>query len=215
MSDARRGGGAVLIGLLLSTAALAAAPALMPASYTWVANTTSESAAQGVSGAWLARLGFVLFGLSVILLAAACVNRWGRWAVAFHASFGVFMITAAAFATRSWTGAPFDRTEDALHSAAATAMGFGYAIGVITTFARARRRGQPRPWWPDAVAVASSVAVPMGMIALPDVDGVLQRVMFAIAYAWYASEAVRSLVPARAAARRAAPRRPAPELVRG
>jgi len=57
---------AVLAGLGASAAALAAAPALMPASYSWISDTTSQSAAQGLSGAWLARLGFVLLGLSVM-----------------------------------------------------------------------------------------------------------------------------------------------------
>ena len=74
----RAGALVVLVGFAASVAVLAAAPALMPAGYSWVSQTTSESAAQGVQGAWLARLGFLLFGLSVILLATLCRDRWGR-----------------------------------------------------------------------------------------------------------------------------------------
>ena len=55
--------GAVLAGLVASGLALALSPALLPENYTWVSNTTSEAAAQRVEGAWLARLGFLLFGL--------------------------------------------------------------------------------------------------------------------------------------------------------
>ena len=55
--------GAVLAGLVASGLALALSPALLPENYTWVSNTTSEGAAQRVEGAWLARLGFLLFGL--------------------------------------------------------------------------------------------------------------------------------------------------------
>jgi hypothetical protein len=183
------GAGAAVAGLVASAGALAAAPALMPASYSWTANTVSESAAQGVSGAWLARLAFILFGLSVILLAVLRSERWGRWGGVGHATFGVAMIAVAAFSARAWTGAPFDATEDALHSVAATVMGFGYALGVVAVAVRARRRGRRRPWWPDAVAVATSVAIPLAMTAWSDVDGALQRVMFAVAYAWYAWEA--------------------------
>jgi hypothetical protein len=69
--------GAVLVGLCSSAAALAAAPALMPPSYSWISHTMSESAAQGVSGAWLARLGFLLLGLSVMALAFAATPDWG------------------------------------------------------------------------------------------------------------------------------------------
>jgi hypothetical protein len=42
------------------------------------------------------------------------------------------------------------------------------------------------------MAVASSVAIPLGMAAQPDIDGVLQRLMFVVAYAWYGAEAVRA-----------------------
>lgn len=52
--------------LILSVLALLFAPSQMPASYDWVQHTTSESAAQGIEGAWVARLGFMLFGLVVI-----------------------------------------------------------------------------------------------------------------------------------------------------
>jgi Protein of unknown function (DUF998) len=123
----------VLAGLGTSAAALAAAPALMPPGYSGVSHTTSESAAQGVDGAWLARTGFVLFGLSVILLATSRRQRWGSWATALHAGFGALLI-----------------------------------------------------------AVAASVAVPLGMAAQPDVEGELQRLMFVVAYAWYGAEAVRA-----------------------
>jgi hypothetical protein len=85
----------VLSGLAASPVALASAPALMPPGYSWVSKTTSESAAQGVQGAWLARLGFVLLGLSVILLATIRLRRWGLWGVALHAGFGVLLIAAA------------------------------------------------------------------------------------------------------------------------
>jgi hypothetical protein len=43
--------GVVLVGLCSSAVALASAPALMPPTYSWISHTTSESAAQGVSGA--------------------------------------------------------------------------------------------------------------------------------------------------------------------
>lgn len=58
MSERRRRIEAVgaLAGLAASLVALALAPLLMPASYDWRANTISESGAQGIEGAWLARL---------------------------------------------------------------------------------------------------------------------------------------------------------------
>jgi hypothetical protein len=182
----------VLAGLGTSAAALAAAPALMPPGYSWVSHTTSESAAQGVDGASLARTGFVLFGLSVILLATSRRQRWGSWATALHAGFGALLVAAAVFSHRPWVaGEDFDHVEDVLHSVAATAMGFVFVGGVVVT-ALGRSRDDTWPRALDIMAVAASVAIPLGMAAQPDIDGVLQRLMFVVAYAWYGAEAVRA-----------------------
>jgi Protein of unknown function (DUF998) len=183
----------VLAGLVTSAAALAAAPALMPPGYSWVSHTTSESAAQGVEGAWLARSGFVLFGLSVILLVTWRRQRWGPWATALHAGFGALLIAAAVFSHRPWiAGEDFDHVEDVLHSVAATSMGFAFVSGVVLTALR-RSRDDLWPRAFDLVAVAASVAIPLSMAARPDIEGVLQRLMFLVAYAWYAAEAVRAM----------------------
>ena len=55
-----------------------------------------ESAAQGLAGAWVARLGFVEFGLAVLWLAAGAAPGCGRGAVSMHAAFGVCMVARAA-----------------------------------------------------------------------------------------------------------------------
>jgi uncharacterized protein DUF998 len=180
----------VLAGLASSAAAVAAAPMLMPPSYSWVSRTTSESAAQGVGGAWLARLGFLTFGLSVMALAFVAAARWGRWSAVLHYAFGAFMAAAAAFSTRAWTGARYDRTEDALHSVSATAMGFAFAAAVVAAAVHRGRRAGAGQVVVDVLAVAASVAVPLGMSTMPGADGALQRAMFAIAYLWYALAAL-------------------------
>lgn len=176
----------VLGGLGTSAAALALAPVLMPAGYSWVSQTTSESAAQGTPGAWLARLGFALFGASVLLLVVLARGRWGGWALGLHAAFGTLLIAAAAFSHRSWiAGVQVDRVEDTLHSVAATGMGFAFAAGVaVVAVPRTRSRGRIRAL--DVVALVAPVAIPLGMVTWPEVTGVLQRVMFGVAYAWFA-----------------------------
>ena len=125
-----------ILGLLLSSvASLLFAPLLMPPDYDWVSNAISESAAQGIDGAWLARLGLVLYGLAVIWLVVCLHSVGGIGARYCHLLFGVFMVCAAAFSIRPWDQtAPFDPTEDYLHSIAATAMGFAYTFGVLLIF---------------------------------------------------------------------------------
>lgn len=180
----------VLIGLGASIVALALAPAFIPESYSWVSHTTSESAAQGVHGAWLARAGLLLFGLSVLGLAAVARSAWGRWATVFHCVFGVGMTATAAFATRSWeAGARFDVTEDALHGVASTVVGFAFAMGVLAVGFR-RDADRRRKRFLDVVAIAASVVLPVSMAIWGEADGVFQRTMFLVAYLWYAVEAV-------------------------
>jgi hypothetical protein len=184
----------VILGcLVLSALALGLAPLLMPESYSWLSHTTSESAAQGVEGAWLARLGFLSFGLGVIWLASPVRGHWDRLGSAFHRSFGLLMVATAVFSHRPFeAGSTFDRTEDLLHSVAATAMGFAFAFGVAVVLFK-RREWTTSGWFLDAVAVAASVLIPLSMFAWGESAGLLQRVMFAVAYIWYGRETLKSL----------------------
>jgi hypothetical protein len=184
---------AALVGLTASAAALAAAPALMPSTYSWISDTTSQSAAQGVSGAWLARLGFVLLGLSVTALALQAGARWGRWPAILHYAFGACMIGAAAFSTSPWYHATYIRTEASIHGFLAAAMGVVFAAEVIAVAVYARRRGMTRGLAFDITAVTTTVIVAIAMSSAPSASGAFQRIMFAVAYAWYATEAVRIL----------------------
>jgi hypothetical protein len=180
----------ILSLLLLSAAALLAAPWLMPPGYSWLTHTTSQSAAQGLEGAWLARLGFILFGLAVVWLTSFKAPVWARTAVWFHLAFGVCMVGTAAFSHQPWlAGVPFDPVEDFLHSLTATVMGFAFAFGVVVRFwqrGAADRAGRLL----DVTAVAAATILPILMTTQPEIIGLLQRAMFFIAYVWYGREAL-------------------------
>lgn len=182
---------AIGVGLLAtSLLALLLAPSQMPAGYSWLRHTTSESAAQGVPGAWLARLGFLVLGLTVVWLSNLLQDRWPGAVRLMHAAFGVLMTATAAFSTRPWwAGAAYDPIEDALHSFAATAMGFAFAIGAVLRLVHRGHDLLGRVM--DVVAIVAAVAIPLGMSAFPEWDGLLQRGMFAIAYIWYGFELLR------------------------
>jgi hypothetical protein len=101
----------------------------------------------------------------------------------------MLMLATAVFSHRSWEpGAPYDSTEDALHSFSATAMGFAFALGVVSLALAGRSRPKPRRLL-DLAAVAASIGLPLAMWQSPDEDGILQRLMFSIAYLWFATEA--------------------------
>jgi hypothetical protein len=91
----------ILALYLVAILSLALAPLLMPAGYDWVRHTTSESAAQGLDGAWLARLGFVAFGLAVLASAAIPLAMVAVGDVAGLAQRGMFAIAFAWYLTRT------------------------------------------------------------------------------------------------------------------
>ncbi len=136
------------------------------------------------------RAGFVLFGLAVIWIGHLRRHEWRQPATAFHVTFGICMFGVAANSLRSWEpNATYDATEDLLHSIAATVMGFAFAFGVATAALRLKPEGVRFRFF-DAVAVASSVILPISMSLNGSIDGALQRAMFFIAYLWYGREAL-------------------------
>ncbi len=189
----------IVATLAASAIAIAAAPAIMPVSYSWVVHSISESAGQNVQGAWLARTGFLLFGLAVLWLSSVSSPRWGRPATAMHRTYGVLFFAVAAFSSKPWmAGVPFDAFEDFLHSAAASLM-VAFTLGV---FFAARRRvqlgGLITPL--DVAAFALTLLIPLAMQLVPAYLGVFQRLMFLIAYSWYALEGLRAARPVTAPA---------------
>ncbi|CAN5787182.1 hypothetical protein BH23ACT4_BH23ACT4_02810 [soil metagenome] len=208
MSERARSG-AILVGLALSAFALALAPLLMPDSYSWMVNTTSESAAQGVSGAWLARFGLGAFGLAVLVIAWSHPS-WPPVARSAHIGFGVLMTVTAVASTRPWVaGISFRVVEDQIHSFAATGMGFAFAIGILAVVLGERRSGRLIRL-SDVIAIVASVVIPLSMAALPERAGVLQRAMFIVAYFWYAVAARELTQGFRQSARN--PPRPSPAI---
>lgn len=187
--DASRARWGILMLMCLSFAALLLAPALMPEDYSWLTQTTSESAAQGLDGAWLARLGFLLFGLAVLWLSSTAREIWAQTAVWMHIGFGVMMVATAAFSHQPFTpGVPFDPVEDWLHSFTATLMGFAFSFGV---FFRFLQRGKSAIQVLDLAALASAIVMPLLMMNIPGIGGLIQRMMFLMSYLWYGTEAWR------------------------
>ncbi len=178
--------GAALV-LVASLTFLALAPLVMPESYSWVEHGTSESAAQTIDGAWVARLGFILYGLAVLWLVRLRSHAWGPLGTVLHLGFGASMFGVAAFATKPWEeGVPYVVSEDLLHGIFSGAVGFSFIAGVTTVLV-VRRHRTLRSASPDLAALGVAAVVPLMMSS--GIWGVLQRVMFFTAGAWYLREA--------------------------
>lgn len=184
----------ILLLLASSATALSVAPFVMPDDYSWLSNAISESAAQGVSGAWVARLGFLSFGFAVLWLTTAARPGWAPWAYRCHLVFALFMISTAAFSHRPWRpAAPFDPFEDLLHSITATGMGFAFSCGVLARLLQRTPRDTSNRAF-DALAIGAAIGMPAMSGLWPSVAGLTQRMMFLVAYAWYGREAMRPRV---------------------
>jgi hypothetical protein len=166
----------------------------MPASYSWVGHSISESAGQGVQDAWVARLGFLLLGFAVLLLAGIAAPRWGPLATPLFRVYGISMIATAAFAHKPWLDEPFDAFEDLLHSVTANAVGFTFTVGVLLVALR-RGPGTTAARVFDGFAVISALVISMMVVNVTGLGGLAQRIMFGIGYVWYGLEAVRAARP--------------------
>ena len=161
----------------------------MPSGYAWLSNSISESGAQGVTGAWATRLGFLTLGLGVVFLATSTEMSWRTGARWLLGSYGFLMLCVAAFSTVSWDASVTgNATESLLHSIAAAAMGFAYGIGIF--WVALTDRAASFGWRVFSLAVvASSIALPISAALFTPLGGLLQRIMFALAYIWFIVEA--------------------------
>jgi hypothetical protein len=68
-------------------------------------------------------------------------------------------------------------------------MGFAFAIGVLARLMQ-RRRQNERGVSLDVLALLAATVIPILMTRLWAPDGVIQRIMFLVAYLWYGREAL-------------------------
>jgi hypothetical protein len=185
----------VLLGLLLSAFAFALSPLLMPSSYSWVAHTLSQAASQGQPGSWLSRVGFLIAGLTVLRLSSCARLEWSQLTRNLHRVAGLAMLGAVAFTDRSWDpNTPFDPLENAVHSAIATTIYITFAFGVLANISRrfVTRRGIARF---DIVTIGLMLFLPPIMLLAPEITGLVERVMFGVAYLWYGLAVARMSSP--------------------
>jgi hypothetical protein len=189
VADRHRGALATGVWAVLAAAMVAfgLAPLAVPSSYVWTEHGISESGAQGIDGAWVTRLGFILFGLAVLLLVRVRAKEWRPLGTMFHLAFGVSMFGVAAFSTKPWeANAPYVDSEDFLHDIFASTLGFSFIAGAVTVMI-VRRNRTVRGALPDLAAIAITSAVPLTIST--SIWGLLQRAMFLTAALWYGREA--------------------------
>ncbi len=175
----------VLFGIAVILMAMVAGSILSPPEFSWWRHTASEQAAQRSPGAWVMQAGFFAYGLAT--LAAALRDRATRPLVrGALALFGVGLVGAAI-----WSNAPIvpeqpaDVHEDLLHSIASSLVGAAFAAACAARiFAPGGSRHDFLAW----AGLVISIAIPMAMVAFPDVRGAMQRAMFAFSFIFVTRE---------------------------
>ncbi len=191
MDDRRRVFPGIVAGLLISALAFSLAPLLMPSSYSWTEHTLSQAASQGLQGGWLSRLGFLIGGLTIMRLARPDVIDWWPLPRLLHRVAGAMMLAAVAFTDRSWDpNAPYDRLENIVHSAVATAGSVSFSLGVLLVLEQKRQQHGRIPLL-EVVVLATEIVLPPLMLVWVEWTGVIERAMFSAAYVWYGCEVLR------------------------
>ena len=182
--------GSIITLLALSAFLLAIAPLFMPEGYSWRIHTISESAAQGLHNAWIARLGLACYGLATLVLARKAKGTWPPVTRYLIGLFSVCLFLSAIFSHRPWLpDTPASNREDLLHSIAAGVMGTAFCFAVAwRLFTREQAEKGARVF--DLVVVLVAILVSIFLGVSSDANGVAQRTMFICSYIWFAREAL-------------------------
>lgn len=167
--------------LVLALVIIWIAPLWMPAGYSPIRHSISESAAQHLRHAWAVRTALIVAAFGAIAVVTGMTHRWTRFEVACGLVFGIAFVFVAIFPHRPWLdGVPISERDDALHSAAANVVGLAIVALLASVVWRRRSR---TPWW-DGLVLAVVVVVPLVMMMAPDYEGIMQRSMFSLAFVW-------------------------------
>ncbi|MFC4714208.1 DUF998 domain-containing protein [Planococcus dechangensis] len=146
--------------------------------YSILSNTTSHLGAQGSPHSWLMNIIFIALGATTIWVTCQSKIRYHQ---IIGAAFGLSLIMTAFFHHAPLIDAvQTDPFQDGVHSFFANATGFSFTLlamghGFISC-------GMQRYVAFGMAAVA--IIISIGMMAFPDIMGLLQRIMFLSAFGW-------------------------------
>lgn len=171
----------IVVGCTGFCATVLLTPFLSDPSYDWQRHTLSQLGGQGMPGAAVMNLGFALLGISVT---AATVLSWGRAPLTEYALlvFGLGFVGAALCSTGHIDpSAPLSQRQDMLHSVFAMLIGFAFAAATLSRLIGPQGALSD---WISWLGLIASVALPLAMANMPEQQGLLQRIMFAISLIW-------------------------------
>lgn len=165
-------------GILIFAAAILLGPFYTVDGYSVVANTVSQLGAQRTPNNVVAIIGFVAFGLGIVI-------EWLRhrsWATVPFLLFGVFVAAAGLLPHRPIDPAlPYNELVHRLHSVMATASGIAVTLGFLWQGIRANTT---KIRICGFYMAGICLTLPMAMFAMPEFQGLIQRLMYFQVFIW-------------------------------
>lgn len=175
----------VIGGICAMALAMLLGPLVSPEQFSVLHHSTSEQAAQHLSGAWIIRVGFLAYGASVV--ASSAIDwRTRPWVRVALAMFGLGLIGTAIWSNAPIIeGVPADLGEDQMHSIASGVVGLAFALACAARlFSPGGNRKDLLAW----SGLVVSVAIPVAMTEFSGIRGLLQRGMFVFSFAFILRE---------------------------
>jgi hypothetical protein len=174
-------------GISIIVLAILIGPLFSPPEFSWIQHSTSEQAGQHMTGAWIMRFGFIGYGAAT--LTAALVDWSSRPFVrAALALFGLGLLGTAIWSNTSiLPGVSSDIHEDWMHSVASGVVGTAFAAACAARLLAPGGTRRDMLAWGGLVV---SVVFPLAMIELPELRGLIQRIMFGVSLMFVAREFV-------------------------
>ena len=166
------------IGIIIFSLAIILGPLYTVENYSVTSNTISELGAQGTKNNFVAIIGFVAFGLGIILDSIRHRSR----SCFLILLFGVFIITAGFLPHKPINPEiSYNATINTLHSIMATLSG----IALTTSFLLHSVRTISQRERISSLYLASvCIVFPMLMFSFPAYQGIIQRLMYAQIFIW-------------------------------
>ena len=171
--------GITRIAIIVFAVAVVLGPFYTAEGYSPVSNVISELAAQRTRGNYIMASAFLTLGGAIV---AQGVSAFRRTLLPFIV-FGAFFGAAGLFGHKPiTTGVPYSAWVDSTHSALATLSGVALTVGFCWQAAVARAHWYR--WLSVALALAC-VGLPLLMLQQPQYQGLVQRVMYLLVFAWF------------------------------
>lgn len=166
--------------IALFVAAVALGPLYTVPGYSMVQHVISQLAAQHTPGNWIMAAAFVLLGAAIVADGLHAPRRRQAWP---FIAFGLAFALAGLFGHRPIApDVPYSAAVDSVHSALATvsgiAMTIGFAWQALLWSATLAHRAVA------SVMALACLGLPLLMLAHPPAQGLTQRVMYGLVFAW-------------------------------